>query len=190
MELFSLRTDPSIPVIKPTSTHFITALDYHYYRFNNTSPRFPSSLTGKLTIFSKRLKAHISIVSVTGRDSISILSIKGSLLKSYKTSCDHSLGNEGLAFQMLLAPWQGSTLCPGRGPEQAIIAYMRQSNVSYPKFINFYSENKPVTKRSWKPKMRSKPSNEAPTKARPLELATLPITYVIEPTGATAPTGR
>lgn len=103
------------------------------------SHRFPNSLAGKLSRYLKRLKAHMSMVSFTGRDSISILSF----LKSYKISCDHFFVNEDLSVQMLPYVLESS-------PKQMLIAYMRQRNVSYPKFVNFllykYASNETIMK--------------------------------------------
>lgn len=73
-ELQWLRTYPTVAVTIPTSSRFAKARYYRYYRLNNMSYRFPASLTRKLSKYSKRLNAHMSMVSFTCCDSVSILS--------------------------------------------------------------------------------------------------------------------
>lgn len=77
------------------------------------------------------------MVSFTGCDSTSILS----LLESYKMSYECSDIIEGLGIQILPYFLKAS-------PNQMLIAYMRHWIVSYPKFINFlldkYASNETI----------------------------------------------
>lgn len=74
IRILELRTDPTFAVTKSTSSRFAKALYYCYYRLNKMSDRVPAPLIGKLSKYSKRLKAQMPMVSFTDRDSISILS--------------------------------------------------------------------------------------------------------------------
>lgn len=62
-DFFKLQTDPTVPVIIASSSRFAKSFDYHYYRLNNMSDRFPASLTTKLSKYSTRLKAHMSVMN-------------------------------------------------------------------------------------------------------------------------------
>lgn len=67
----------------------------------------------------------MSVVCYTSPESICILSF----LESYKTCCDHTHVNEGLAIQILPYILEG-------GPKQTFFAHILHRVVSYPKVIN------------------------------------------------------
>lgn len=94
-------------------------------------------LTGRLSPYSKRLKAHMSVISFTGSDPIAILAF----LESCKTSCNHNHVNEVLTMQILPYGLEGQ-------PKLTLINYLRQPGITYQKTINFlltkYARNETI----------------------------------------------
>lgn len=130
-ELLQLWTKPGVPVIKPISSRFISALDYRRYHLNNISGRIPHTVTGKRSRYSRRLKAHMTMKNFMGRALISNITF----LESYKNSCDHSRINEGIAMKIMPYVLEVKR-------KLTLINYLQQPDISYQRTMNFLLSKK------------------------------------------------
>lgn len=123
-ELISLLTDPSVQ--SPTNISQIEeSARIPLLSPNDISDRFLASLTGKISKYSKRIKAHMYMVSFNYHDTVLIFSP----LESYKTPFNYSYVNEGLAVPIL--PYLLEALL-----KQKLVAYIHHLMVPYPTAIN------------------------------------------------------
>lgn len=126
-ELLQISTHLGVTVIKPVSNSFTQALNYRRYRLNNMPDRLPHTLTGRLSGYSKRLKAHRhTYFSLIVRDFV-------------RPHPNQPMPRDADTRIRSLRPTKTDTY-----------HYLRQPNITYPKMINFlrtkYASNETILK--------------------------------------------